>query len=174
VSTEGSGRIKVLVVDDRKLLAEAVGLIIMTDPSIHVAGVDTDPMAAVAQARSAQPDVLLVDFFMLTRRGGDHIAAALRSEMPGIKILVLTQHQDDATLLACVEAGAAGCVTKDSPPAGLIDAIKRVHAGKVLYAPDALVKLLARRPGRRRRYRRWRRARRKSCDWRRPAPRCKG
>ena len=72
MSTEGSGRIKVLVVDDRKLLAEALALMIMTDPSIHIAGVETDPVAAVAQARSVQPDVLLLDFFMLTRRGGDH------------------------------------------------------------------------------------------------------
>ena len=136
-------RIRVLLLDAHQLLAEALTIVLGADPDLEVVGSVADPRRALAQVRQARPDVVLMSYFLM-HQDDARLAAALRSELPQLKILILTSTVDENTLFACVQAGAVGYVTKDRPPSELADAIKRVHAGEVLFAPNLLVKLLTR------------------------------
>jgi DNA-binding NarL/FixJ family response regulator len=122
---ESRSRTRVLIIDDRQLLAEALALVLGSDPSI-----------AVINGLGDRPDVILTDFFILTH--GSQLGPA-RAMHPEARLLVLVQRQDRETVLACVRAGAGGCVSKAAPPSALIDAIKRVHRGEAVYPTQALI-----------------------------------
>jgi DNA-binding NarL/FixJ family response regulator len=149
VSTDPNARIRVFIVDDRQLLAEALAAVLEVDSDLEVVGTQTDLLQLMADVRRMQPDVILMDFFTLTRRGGAGVVAQLREEFPALKAIILTQTNDDETLSACVQAGAVGHVSKDRPPAELVRAVRRVHRGEVLFSSEQLVNLLTRPQGRR-------------------------
>jgi DNA-binding NarL/FixJ family response regulator len=140
---------RVLMVDDRRLLANALGIAIGTDPELDVVGIYDDPVAAAEFARASRPDVLVLDFFTLTRSGGAALISTLQLHSPQTKILVLTQQEDPQTLLTCIQRGADGYLTKQSSPGTLIEAIKRLRTGDVLYPAAVLADLLIDAPLRR-------------------------
>ena len=135
-------RVRVLIVEDRKLLAEAVGAVLRVDPELELVGIETELARALARIRQAGADIVVIDYTSLTRLAGARLSGELRAACPGVKLVVLTPSEDESTLLSCVRAGAAAQVSQSSPPAALLESIKRVHAGEVLFAPELLVKLL--------------------------------
>jgi DNA-binding NarL/FixJ family response regulator len=137
-------RVKVLVVGEHQLLADALAIALGADPDLDVQGSETDPNRASERVRSAQPDVVLLDN---STGSGDsaQVVGRLMTDHPHLKIVVLTSSSDDqAELLACVQAGAAGHQTTDHQPTELVESIKRVHAGELVFAPDVLVNLMTR------------------------------
>jgi DNA-binding NarL/FixJ family response regulator len=133
--------ITVLLVDAHELLARALAVFLGADPELEVVGTLTDPERAVSAVRETRPDVAILSYFLMRHDGG-HLPALLRAEHPELKMLILTSSLDRDTLAACIEAGAVGCVVKYQAPAELVDAIKRVRAGEVLFPSQALLKLL--------------------------------
>jgi DNA-binding NarL/FixJ family response regulator len=136
-----TAQITVLVLTKRQLLGQALAIALQDDPSITVSAAYTDPCAAVAFVRETKPDVVLV-YFQLAQLDGTKVAQALRSAVPGVKIIVLAGTLDHDTMFACAQAGAMGCFTEDFAPSALADAIKRVHAGEVLFTPEVLLELI--------------------------------
>ena len=136
-------RIRVLLLDAHQLLAEALTIVLSADPQLEVVGREGDPGRVLAQVRQVRPDVVLMSYFLM-HQDDARLAAALRAEFPQVKILILTSTVDEDTLFACVQAGATGSVSKDVAAAELVEAIKRVHAGEVLFAANLLVNLLTR------------------------------
>jgi len=96
----------------------------------------------VAAARSARPDVALLDVEM---PGLDGIGAtrALRAAMPGCKVLVVTTFGRPGYLRHALEAGASGFVVKDTPARQLADAVRRVHSGLRVVDPALAAESLA-------------------------------
>jgi DNA-binding NarL/FixJ family response regulator len=95
----------------------------------------------VARAESLQPDVILLDLKM---PGVDGLAALRELRERGVtaRVLVLTSVAERARVLPVVRAGAAGFLYKDVDPNALVQAIRAVHDGHVLFAPDAAEAML--------------------------------
>lgn len=137
-------RVKVLVVGGHQLLTDSLAIALGADPDLEIVGSETDPSRASTRIRGTQPDIVLLSNFI---GNGDcaHVIGHLRAEAPDLKVIVLTSSSDDqAELLACVQAGASGHQTTDLQPTELVESIKRVHAGELVFAPDVLVNLMTR------------------------------
>jgi two-component system response regulator DesR len=95
----------------------------------------------IAAAQASKPDVALLDVEM-PGLDGIEAAAALRSAVPGVRILMVTTFGRPGYLRRAMEAGAAGFVVKDTPAAQLADAVRRVHQGLRVVDPSLAAETL--------------------------------
>ncbi|MEU9110001.1 response regulator transcription factor [Streptomyces xanthophaeus] len=132
---------RVLVVDDQFLIRSGLTALLTAAPGFEVAGEAQDGEEAVRLAAGTRPDVILMDVRM---PGVDGITAterilAAHGEAPGRpKVLVLTTFDSDEYVLRAIRVGADGFLLKDTPPDRLLAAITTVHAGEMLFSPQAL------------------------------------
>src|SRR5207248_610326 len=98
-------RIGVLVLEEQRLVAEALGALLQADAELELVGTPTDPRLAIAHARATAPDVLVLGYSFMPL-GGAGAAAQLRAELPELKILVVGRPSDEEGLLACIHEGA--------------------------------------------------------------------
>jgi DNA-binding NarL/FixJ family response regulator len=135
--------IRVAVVDDQELVRSAFVLLLRSHPALEVVGEAGDGRAAVALARSARPDVMLMDVRM---PGMDGLAATRQivadSRCGGTRVLVLTTYDDDDLVHEALRAGASGFLLKDVRPEHLLDAIEVVAGGEALLAPTVTRRLI--------------------------------
>jgi DNA-binding NarL/FixJ family response regulator len=143
-------RLRVAVADDQALVRVGFQGIIAATPGFEVVGEAATGDQAVAVARSAQPDVMLMDIRM---PGMDGIEATRQitgaAETAGVRVLILTTFDLDEYVYAALRAGASGFLLKDTMPADLLHAIRVIAAGDALLAPSVTRRLLgefARRP----------------------------
>ena len=127
--------ISVLIVDDHPVVRQGLRALIEVQDDMTVAGEAGDGPAAVSLARSLRPDIVLLD---LKLPGMDGIAVLQPLRAAGLRVLVLTSATDPAMAAQAVLGGAAGVVYKDVDPAALVRAIRSVHDGNVLLAPEAV------------------------------------
>lgn len=132
--------IPVLIVDDHLVVRRGVRALLMDVPDIAVVGEASDGLEAVAQARHLQPQVILMDL-KLPELSGVEATRAILAEQPEIGIIVLTAYGVEAQILAAVEAGALGYLTKTSGREELLGAIRRVARGE-LCIPSGLTRQL--------------------------------
>jgi two-component system response regulator NreC len=133
-------KIRVLLADDHAVLRAGLRALLATQP-------DLDPVAeagtgseAVRLAESLRPDVLLLD---VTMPGNEHLAAlrAVRGQAPGVRVLLLTMHEDEVILREALRLGASGYVLKKAAEAELLTAIRAVARGEA-YVDPALTRLM--------------------------------
>jgi DNA-binding NarL/FixJ family response regulator len=122
----------ILLVNDRALLASSLAVVLDLDSELEVVAVGSDAVHA-PRILAAGATIVLVDSIPL--------AADLHARHPGVRLIVLGPSTDDV-ILACIRAGAVGCVDTDISPETLISTIKRVRAGEMLFEPSVLVQLL--------------------------------
>ena len=120
--------IRILLVEDHKMVREAVGLILAREPDIVVAGDACDGKSALALCRELRPNLVLVDI-ALPDIGGIELTRRLLAESPGLRVLALSAHLDLHFIAAALEAGAAGYVNKASGKDELLMGIRAVAAG---------------------------------------------
>ncbi|ADB48792.1 response regulator [Conexibacter woesei] len=135
--------IRTLLVDDQALVRGGFRLILESAPSIDVVGEACDGAEAVALARTARPDVVLMDVRMPQLDGIDATARIVAAE-PATKVIILTTFDLDEYVFAALRAGASGFMLKDVRPAQLVDAVHVVAGGDALLAPSATRRLLDR------------------------------
>ncbi|MBL7253173.1 response regulator [Paractinoplanes lichenicola] len=137
--------IRVLVCDDQALIRTGFATIIDAQPDLAVVGECGDGLAAVAEARRLEPDVVVMDVRM---PGIDGIEATRRlagAEVPRpVKVLVVTTFNIDEYVYRALRAGASGFLLKDAPPAQLLHGIRTVAAGAALLAPEVTRQLIGR------------------------------
>lgn len=128
--------IRVLIADDHPVVRQGLRTFLGVQDDIEVVGEAEDGVSAVSLAESLRPDIVLMDLKM---PGADGIAALTELRARGIeaRVLVLTSVTERRHVLPAVRAGAAGYLYKDVDPQALVQAIKAVHDGHVLFAPDA-------------------------------------
>jgi DNA-binding NarL/FixJ family response regulator len=133
--------IKVCVVDDHAVVREGLKKIISENPGMTVTAEAGDGYEAMKVIQSAPCDVMLLDITMPNRNGLD-VLKAIRSESPRLPVLVLSMHSEDQYAVRMLRAGAAGYLTKESAPAKLVQAIRRVVRGGKYVSPALAEKLI--------------------------------
>jgi DNA-binding NarL/FixJ family response regulator len=135
--------IRVLCVDDHRIVREGIGLIISRQPDMEVVGSAATGQDAVVQFRLHQPDITLMDLRLGEMSGIDAIVA-IRREWPQARIIVLTMYQGDEDIHQALAAGAATYLLKDSLSDDLIRTVREVHAGRSPIGDDVKARLDAR------------------------------
>jgi DNA-binding NarL/FixJ family response regulator len=131
--------ISVLIVDDHPVVRQGLRALLEVQDDMTVAGEAGDGPAAISLAESLRPDIVLLD---LKLPGMDGVAVLRPLRAAGLRVLVLTSATEPSAAATAVRAGAAGVVYKDIDPAALVRAIRSVHDGNVLLAPEAIGSLV--------------------------------
>ncbi|HYR78403.1 MAG TPA: response regulator transcription factor [Candidatus Dormibacteraeota bacterium] len=140
-AVEGSARIRVLLVDDHRILREALRMVL--DAECDVIGEASNGEEAVAMAARLKPHVVVMDIGM-EGIGGLSAAHRIRKDVPACKVLVLSQYDDEEYVIeALTEAGAAGYVVKTDAAAELVSAVRAVHSGRQYLSPSIAPIVLA-------------------------------
>ena len=135
--------ISVAVADDQALVRVGFCGIIAATPGLRVVGEAANGEEAVAVARAAKPDVVLMDVRMPVLDGIEatrQITAA--PESAGVRVIILTTFDLDEYVFAALRAGASGFLLKDTLPDDLVMAIRIVAAGEALLAPSITRRLI--------------------------------
>jgi two-component system, NarL family, response regulator NreC len=125
---ESKGKIRVLLADDHVTVRHGLKLIIDGQPDMAVVAEASDGAAAIGQAATLKPDVVVMDISMPGMTG---LVATrkLKALQPHVAIITLTRHTDDAYLQELLRAGASGYVLKQSAPSELLQAIRAASGG---------------------------------------------
>ncbi|MFI5041138.1 MAG: response regulator [Acidimicrobiales bacterium] len=129
-----TGTIRVLVVDDQRVVREGLGTLLKLLGGVEVVGSAADGDEAVALAIQLRPDVVLMDLRM-PRCDGVEATRRLRAHDPDIKVLVLTTYADDRSVIDALRAGARGYLTKDSGAEEILEALHQVTRGQAAIDP---------------------------------------
>jgi DNA-binding NarL/FixJ family response regulator len=134
--------IRVLLVDDDPLVRSGLRLMLGGAEQIEVAGEVDDGQGVLAGVDLHHPDVVLMDIRMPTVDG---IAATrlLREQPRPPQVIVLTTFDADELVVRALQAGAAGFLLKDTPPAEIVRAIELVHAGDGMLSPGVTRRLIS-------------------------------
>jgi len=132
--------VRVLVADDHQLMREGTAALLAADERIEVVGLARDGREAIALAERRAPDVVLLDLNMPEVDGLE--ACARLREGGGPEVLMLTVSDEEPDLYAALRVGAAGYLTKDVPPAELIEAVLAVARGEPRIAPAMASRML--------------------------------
>ena len=135
--------IRVLCVDDHRLMREGIMRVVGLQPDMTVVAQANNGEEAVEQFLQHRPDVTLMDL-QLPRVNGLHAIRAIRHAQPDARIIVLTMYQGDEDIYRALQAGAAGYLLKDTVPEDLVRVIREVHAGQRAIPPDVAAALALR------------------------------
>lgn len=141
--------IRVLLADEQALFRGALRMVLAGNPELEVVAEAGDGRSALAEALQHQPDVALISTG-LSDPGGLATTRKIVEHAPECRVLVLAADDNPATLLDAIEAGASGFLSKESPVADLVDAVRTVHRNGILVPPAMLPDLIRGLVGRRR------------------------
>ena len=133
--------ITVLIVDDDALVRAGLALILGGADDIELVAEATDGGEGVALAKKHQPDVVLMDVRMPNVNGLE-ATERLQAEPDPPKVIVLTTFDTDDTVVRALAAGASGFLLKDTPPAQIVEAVRKVADGEAMLSPSVTVKLI--------------------------------
>ena len=118
--------IRVMLVDDHRIMREILSVVLGDEPGIEVVGEAADGQTAVELARAIRPDVVVMDVTM-PRMNGVEATRRITSERPAVNVIGLSMHEWDDMAAAMIGAGAVTYLTKDGPPMELVGAIRSVR-----------------------------------------------
>ncbi|SFI24232.1 response regulator [Planctomicrobium piriforme] len=131
----GAAGIRVVIVDDHRLVAESLARMLGIADDLHVVGIANNGTEAVEMARSAVPDLILMDIQLPDRSGFD-IAADITRRMKFVKVLFLTGSVAELHIEMTLKSKASGLLRKNVSTAFLIEAIRRVMTGEQVFDFD--------------------------------------
>jgi DNA-binding NarL/FixJ family response regulator len=136
-----NGKIRVLLVEDEVIVAEAIGALLELEERIEVVGIADSAAAAVRKVRVRHPDVILLDMGLPDRSG---VAALpdLLAKHPAARIVMLTAYADEANVAAAFQAGAVGFVLKTQAVTELVRAIEQAVQGQSSLPPTVAPMML--------------------------------
>lgn len=120
--------IKVAIVEDNDNIRNDLAELVNDDPTLKLAGVFEDGLAAVAGIPQIMPDVVIMDI-ELPGLDGVECVRRLKAQLPGVNFLMLTVYGDSDLLFESIKAGAGGYLLKRTSSARLVQAIQELHAG---------------------------------------------
>lgn len=132
--------IRILVADDHPIVRQGLKQIISDSPDMVVAAEAADGQEVLNQVWKNEFDVVLLDISMPAMNGLD-VLKQLKSQKPGLAVLLLSVHPEEQYALRALKAGAAGYITKDRAPEDLISAIRAAASGKKYVSPSLAQRL---------------------------------
>lgn len=127
--------IKVALADDHEIVRYGIKMVLEDDPEIEVIWEAADGQETLDKMHQTAPDVLVADIRMPLLTGLE-VAQQLKQEDPGVKIIMLTMHDDSEYILKSVQYGADGYLLKDTNKAEFNKAIKMVNNGQKYFSGD--------------------------------------
>lgn len=118
--------VRVLVVDDQRLMRDGIASLLSIQDEITIVGTAEDGQVAIDQAVALQPDVVLMDVRMPVCDGVS-ATVEIRRQLPACQVLMLTTFDDEAYVIEALRAGACGYLLKDLPAHDLAHAIHAAH-----------------------------------------------
>jgi DNA-binding NarL/FixJ family response regulator len=134
--------IRILLVDDQRLMREGLRILLELEPDLKVVGEAKDGQTALEAYADLQPDVVLMDVRM---PGMDGVEATWRlcDRWPQARVVILTTFDDDEYVFEGLRAGARGYLLKDVSGHDLAEAVRTVAAGGALIEPSIARKVVA-------------------------------
>ncbi|MGD9033056.1 MAG: response regulator transcription factor [Desulfobacteraceae bacterium] len=133
--------IKVVLADDHHVVREGFRRIVEDAGDMKVVAEAADGREAIEQVKKTAPDVAVIDISM-PGMDGLEVISQLRYSHPELPILILTMHEEEQYVVRAISAGAMGYVTKRVAPEQLVEAIRKVHAGR-RYLTESAAEMLA-------------------------------
>jgi two-component system NarL family response regulator len=127
--------IRVFLVEDHRMVREALGDVLRREPDVEVVGEVGDGRGALAQAADLKPDVVVLDI-RLPDLNGIEVAARLRDAGNPARVVALSAFSDKRFVTAMLDSGASGYVTKSAAGNELVRAIRAVAAGDGYFSPE--------------------------------------
>ena len=135
-------RIRILLVDDQRLMREGLRILLELEPDLEIAGEATNGQEALDTYAEIEPDVVLMDVRM---PGMDGVEATwrLRERWPSARVIILTTFDDDEYVFEGLRAGARGYLLKDVSGHDLAEAVRAVAGGGALIEPSVARRVVA-------------------------------
>lgn len=133
--------IGVLIVDDHRMFSESLARLLADEEGIEVKGIAASGADAIEMVARMHPNVVLMDY-QLPDQDGVRVTADIRRQNPGVMVVMLTGSTEDRVLLAAIEAGCSGFLTKDRAAGEVVDAVRAAAIGEALISPALLARLL--------------------------------
>lgn len=130
-------KIKVLLVDDHKIVRDGLSAILKTEDDIYLIAEAGAGQEAIDKVRELSPDVVVMDL-TLPDMGGITATRRILAEYPETKVLVLTMLLEENCVYECLEVGARGYLVKDCAAEELVAAIRSVYQGKPYFCAGVL------------------------------------
>ena len=134
-------RIRVLIADDHALFREGLHGLLDSVADTDVVGEATSGAEAITQAKTLQPEVILMDIKM-PGLNGIEATREIVAACPHIGILMVTMLEEDESVFAAMRAGARGYVLKGANQAELLRAIRAVASGEAIFGPGIARRVL--------------------------------
>lgn len=132
--------LRILIADDHRLFRDGMRLLLGTQPDLEVVGEAASGDEAARLAEELRPDVVLMDIKMPGISGIEATRRIMAAD-PGVRVLVVTMFEDDATVFTAMRAGARGFVLKDAEHADMLRAIRSVGQGEAIFSPSVARRL---------------------------------
>jgi NarL family two-component system response regulator LiaR len=126
--------VKLVIVDDHRVVRSGVKALIETEPGLEVIGEAGDGREAVTKVKAQQPDVVLMDLVM-PEMDGVEATNEITKLSPAPEILILTSFSEEERIIQAIKAGASGYLIKDASPDELVQAIEDVYHGESTLDP---------------------------------------
>ncbi len=132
--------IRILIADDHPLVRAGLKNVLSEESDMNVIGEASDAHELLDLIKRENMDVVLLDISMPGRSGLD-VLQELKHDKPKLPVLVFSMHPEDRYALRALRSGAAGYMTKESPPAELVKAIRKIANGGKYVSPPLAEKL---------------------------------
>ncbi len=133
--------IRVLIADDHAIVRAGLRAVLKDETGMELVGEASGGEEALALVETLQPDILVLDLSM-PDLDGIQVTRRVQSTAPGVRILILTVHEDEALLREAIRAGASGYILKHAAEAELISAIHSIQMGEIYIHPRLVRSLL--------------------------------
>lgn len=124
--------IKVVIADDIMILRQGLKAVLEQDENLEVVSLAENGKIAYEDCKKYKPDVVLMDMRM-PDYNGEYGIRCIKSEMPQIKVLVLTTFDDEETIDKAIESGADGYILKEMEDRKVISSVKSVYEGMSIF-----------------------------------------
>ncbi len=124
-----------MVADDHNLVRQGIVALLNVESDMQVIGEASDGIEAVRLAKKFNPDIVIMDLSMPNLNGLE-ATHQIKRDASDVKVLILTQHENEEYVMQIIKAGASGYVLKTSVSDDLIKAIKEIQKGEKFFSPS--------------------------------------
>ncbi|MFZ6005913.1 MAG: LuxR C-terminal-related transcriptional regulator [Actinomycetota bacterium] len=133
--------IRVVLIDDHEMFTSSLASVLLSESEIEVVGVAPTSAEGTALVAATTPDVVVLDYH-LPDGDAPQVTADILAVCPSARVLILSGSDDDRSLVAALDAGCLGFLTKDNAVSELVTAVRQVHAGEPYVPASRLAALL--------------------------------